>query len=400
MKLAGRNIILGVTGGIAIYKSASLLRKLRVEEGADVQVIMTASALKFMTPLIFETFSGKPVWTNLFSDSEMVGVRHVDISKWADAVLVCPATANIIGKAANGIADDLLSTVICDAGTKSLFAAAMESGMYDNPVVKENVKRLKDAGFGFIEPETGALASGAEGIGRLADEDTIIQSLKNHLPPGTLEDKKIIVTAGPTREYIDPVRFISNPSSGKMGYALADAARKAGADVTLISGPVDLPEPVGVDVKRVTTVEEMKNALLEKFADCDALLMAAAVGDYAPSEVYEQKIKKNGEDLTLKLKRTEDILKTVKSLKKNKIVIGFSVETEKLTENSKSKLKEKGLDLIIANNPNENGAGFAHDTNKVSIIDSKGEIEELDLMSKQELSAIIIGKLSNLLNGS
>ncbi|MCH7494569.1 MAG: bifunctional phosphopantothenoylcysteine decarboxylase/phosphopantothenate--cysteine ligase CoaBC [Candidatus Marinimicrobia bacterium] len=400
MKLAGRNIILGVTGGIAIYKSASLLRKLRVEEGADVQVIMTASALKFMTPLIFETFSGKPVWTNLFSDSEMVGVRHVDISKWADAVLVCPATANIIGKAANGIADDLLSTVICDAGTKSLFAAAMESGMYNNPVVKENVKRLKDAGFGFIEPETGALASGAEGIGRLADEDTIIQSLKNHLPSGTLEDKKIIVTAGPTREYIDPVRFISNPSSGKMGYALADAARKAGADVTLISGPVDLPEPVGVDVKRVTTVEEMKNALLERFEECDALLMAAAVGDYAPSEVYEQKIKKNGEDLTLKLKRTEDILKTVKSLKKNKIVIGFSVETEKLTENSKSKLKEKGLDLIIANNPNENGAGFAHDTNKVSIIDSKGEIEELDLMSKQELSAIIIGKLSNLLNGS
>ncbi|MCH8287825.1 MAG: bifunctional phosphopantothenoylcysteine decarboxylase/phosphopantothenate--cysteine ligase CoaBC [Candidatus Marinimicrobia bacterium] len=400
MKLAGRNIILGVTGGIAIYKSASLLRKLRVEEGADVQVIMTASALKFMTPLIFETFSGKPVWTNLFSDSEMVGVRHVDISKWADAVLICPATANIIGKAANGIADDLLSTVICDAGTKSIFAAAMESGMYNNPVVKENVKRLKDAGFGFIEPETGALASGAEGIGRLADEDTIIQALKNHLPSGTLEDKKIIVTAGPTREYIDPVRFISNPSTGKMGYALADAARKAGADVTLISGPVDLSEPVGVDVKRVTTVEEMKNALLEKFADCDALLMAAAVGDYAPSEVYEQKIKKNGEDLTLKLRRTEDILKTVKSLKKNKIVIGFSVETEKLTENSKSKLKEKGLDLIIANNPNENGAGFAHDTNKVSIIDSKGEIEELDLMSKQELSAVIIDKLSILLNGS
>ena len=272
--------------------------------------------------------------------------------------------------------------------------------MYNNPVVKENVKRLKDAGFGFIEPETGALASGAEGIGRLADEDTIIQALKNHLPSGTLEDKKIIVTAGPTREYIDPVRFISNPSTGKMGYALADAARKAGADVTLISGPVDLSEPVGVDVKRVTTVEEMKNALLEKFADCDALLMAAAVGDYAPSEVYEQKIKKNGEDLTLKLRRTEDILKTVKSLKKNKIVIGFSVETEKLTENSKSKLKEKGLDLIIANNPNENGAGFAHDTNKVSIIDSKGEIEELDLMSKQELSAVIIDKLSILLNGS
>jgi len=400
MKLAGRNIILGVTGGIAIYKSASLLRKLRVEEGADVQVIMTASALKFMTPLIFETFSGKPVWTSLFSDSEMVGVRHVDISKWADAILICPATANIIGKAANGIADDLLSTVICDAGTKSLFAAAMESGMYNNPVVKENVKRLKDAGFGFIEPETGALASGAEGIGRLADEDTIIQSLKNHLPSGTLEGKKIIVTAGPTREYIDPVRFISNPSSGKMGYALADAAKKAGAEVTLISGPVDLPEPVGVDVKRVTTVEEMKNTLLERFEECDALLMAAAVGDYAPSEVYEQKIKKNGEDLTLKLKRTEDILKTVEGLKKNKIVIGFSVETEKLTENSKSKLKEKGLDLIIANNPNENGAGFAHDTNKVSIIDSKGEIEELDLMSKQELSAIIIGKLSNLLNGS
>ena len=400
MKLAGRNIILGVTGGIAIYKSASLLRRLKGEEGAEVQVIMTASALKFMTPLIFETFSGKSVWTNLFSDSEMVGVRHVDISEWADALLICPATANIIGKAANGIADDLLSTVICDAGTKSLFAAAMESGMYNNPVVKENVKRLKDAGFGFIEPETGALASGAEGIGRLADEDTIIQALKNHLPSGALEDKKITVTAGPTREYIDPVRFISNPSSGKMGYALAEAARKAGADVTLSSGPVSLPEPAGVEVIRVTTVEEMKKALLERFETSDALLMAAAVGDYTPAEVYDQKIKKNGEDLTLILKRTDDILKGLKKLKKNKIVIGFSVETEKLTENSKSKLKEKGLDLIITNNPNENGAGFAHDTNKVSIIDSKGEIEELDLMSKQELSSIVINKLSILLNGS
>ena len=400
MKLAGRNIILGVTGGIAIYKSASLLRRLKVEEGAEVQVIMSSSALKFMTPLIFETFSGKPVWTNLFSDSELVGVRHVDISEWADALLICPATANVIGKAANGIADDLLSTVICDAGTKSIFAAAMESGMYNNPVVKENVKRLKDAGFGFIEPEIGALASGAEGIGRLADEDTIIQALKNHLPSGALEDKKITVTAGPTREYIDPVRFISNPSSGKMGYALADAAKKAGADVTLISGPVDLPEPAGVEVIRVTTVEEMKKALLERFEMSDALLMAAAVGDYTPAEVYDQKIKKNGEDLTLILKRTDDILKGLKKLKKNKIVIGFSVETEKLTENSKSKLKGKGLDLIIANNPNENGAGFAHDTNKVSIIDSKGEIEELDLMSKQELSSIVINKLSILLNGS
>jgi len=287
-----KNIVLGVTGGIAIYKSASLLRELVNKNGADVQVIMSDSALKFMTPLIFETFSGKPVWTGMFSNDKMVGVRHVEISKWADAVLVCPATANIIGKSANGIADDLLSTVICDAGTKTIFAAAMETGMYYNPIVQGNIARLKEAGFGFIEPETGDLASGSIGVGRLAENRAIIHLLEKHLQPGTLRGKKIIVTAGSTREFIDPVRFISNPSTGKMGFAIAEAAAAQGAVVTLVSGHAELEEPVNIKVIRVSSAEEMKNAVVEEFKDSDALIMAAAVGDYTSSDLKEQKIKK------------------------------------------------------------------------------------------------------------
>jgi len=216
----------------------------------------------------------------------MVGVRHVEISKWADAVLVCPATANIIGKSANGIADDLLSTVICDAGTKTIFAAAMETGMYYNPIVQGNIARLKEADFGFIEPETGDLASGSIGVGRLAESRTIIHSLEKHLQPGTLNGKKIIVTAGSTREFIDPVRFISNPSTGKMGYAIAEAAAAQGAEVTLVSGPTELEEPVNTNVIRISSAEEMKNTVVEEFKDSDALIMAAAVGDYTNSDIH------------------------------------------------------------------------------------------------------------------
>jgi len=393
-------IVLGVTGGIAVYKSASLLRELVNQHGAEVQVIMSSSALKFMTPLIFETFSGKPVWTSLFSDEEMVGVRHVAVSKWADAVLVCPATANIIGKSANGIADDLLSTVICDAGSKTIFAAAMETGMYNNPIVKENVSRLKEAGFGFIEPDFGPLASGSIGVGRLAENRVIIHTLEKHLLSGRLNGKKIIVTAGATREFIDPVRFISNPSTGKMGYAIAEAAAAQGAEVTLVSGPSELEEPVNTKLIRVSSAEEMKNAVLEIFKDSDALIMAAAVSDYTSSNVKEQKIKKNGSKLSLELTPTEDILTIIGKQKGDKKVIGFSVETENMVRNSKAKLKKKNLDLVIANNPTENGAGFGHDTNKVSIINPDGEVEEIDLMSKKELSRIIVEKLSKIMNGN
>lgn len=400
LKFKNRKIVLGVTGGIAIYKSASLLRELTIEHGADVQVIMTDSALKFMSTLIFETFSGKPVWTSMFSDREAVGVRHVEISKWADAVLVSPATANIIGKAANGIADDLLSTVICDAGTKTIFAAAMETGMYENPILKQNVKRLKDAGFGFIDPEYGSLASGTNGVGRLAESRVILHSLLTHLNSGSLKGKKILVSAGPTREWIDPVRFISNPSTGRMGFSLAEAASAEGADVTVISGPTEVANPVGVDLIKVSTAEEMKNAIVENFAKSDALVMSAAVGDYTYPEVSSEKLKKNGSDLTLILKKTDDILSALSGDKGDKIIVGFSVETENVIENSKLKLSEKSLDLIVVNNPKEKGAAFGHDTNKVSIIDRKGTVEELELMSKSELSTLIIDRVSNLLNGS
>ena len=399
LNLKGYKIILGVTGGIAIYKSASLLRELIMEHNAEVQVIMTDSALKFMSPLIFETFSGKPVWTSMFSGNEMVGVRHVEISKWADALLVLPATANIIGKAANGIADDLLSTVICDAGTKTIFAAAMETGMYDNPIVKQNVKRLKDAGFGFIDPDYGALASGASGVGRLAENRVILHSLYTHLRSGGLKGKRILVSAGPTREWIDPVRFISNPSTGRMGFALAEAASMEGAEVTVISGPTEIRDPVGAKMIKVSTAEEMKNAVVENFKTSDALVMSAAVGDYTYPDISDEKLKKNGSDLTLALKQTDDILTAISGDKGEKIIVGFSVETENEIENSKLKLDKKSLDMIILNNPKENGAAFGHDTNKVSIIDSKGAVEELELMSKNELSTLIIDRVSSLLNG-
>lgn len=399
MNFKDQKIVLGVTGGIAIYKSVSLLRELVNEHGAEVQVIMSDSALKFMTPLIFETFSGKPVWTSMFSDEETVGVRHVTISKWADVVLVCPATANIIGKAANGIADDLLSTVICDAGTKTIFAAAMETGMYYNPIVQANIARLKEAGFGFIEPETGELASGSIGVGRLAEIRTIIHSVERHLQPGNLNGKKILVTAGSTREFIDPVRFISNPSTGKMGYAIAEAAAAQGAEVTLVSGHTELDEPVNSKLIRVSSAEEMKNAVVEEFKHSDALIMAAAVGDYAKSDIKKHKLKKNWGVLKLELKPTDDILTLISKDKGNKKIIGFSLETENMIKNSKAKLKNKNLDLIIANDPTEEGAGFAHDTNKVSIINSAGKVENLDLMSKKELSRIIIDKLSTMLIG-
>ena len=395
-----RKIVLGVTGGIAIYKSAALLRELVNEHGAEVQVIMSDSALKFMTPLIFETFSGKPVWTSLFSDEETVGVRHVTISKWADVVLVCPATANIIGKAANGIADDLLSTVICDAGTKTIFAAAMETGMYYNPIVQGNVARLKEAGFGFIEPETGELASGSIGVGRLAENKTIIHSVERHLQPGSLNGKKILVTAGSTREFIDPVRFISNPSTGKMGYAIAEAASLQGAEVTLVSGHSELEEPAISKLIRVSTAEEMKNAVVKEFKKSDALIMAAAVGDYTKSDIKKHKLKKNWGTLKLELKPTDDILTLIGKDKGNKKIIGFSLETENMIKNSKAKLKNKNLDLIIANNPTEEGAGFGYDTNKVSMINSAGEVENFDLMSKKKLSRIIVDKLSNMMNGN
>ena len=400
LKFKGQKILLGITGGIAIYKSASLLRELTIEHGADVQVIMTDSALKFMSPLIFETFSGKPVWTSMFSDKEMVGVRHVEISKWADAVLISPATANIIGKAANGIADDLLSTVISGAGTKTIFAAAMETGMYENPIMQQNIKRLKDAGFGFIDPESGPLASGESGVGRLAESRVIVHSLLTHLKSGRLRGKKILVSAGPTREWIDPVRFISNPSTGRMGFSLAEAASAEGADVIVISGPTEVASPVGAELIKVSTAEEMKSAIVEKFAESDALVMSAAVGDYTFPEAGSEKLKKNGSDLRLNLKRTDDILKAISGDKGDKIIVGFSVETENIIENSKLKLHEKSMDFIVVNNPKENGAAFGHDTNKVSIIDRKGSVEELELMSKGELSTLIIDKVSNLLSGS
>ena len=399
MNFKDQKIVLGVTGGIAIYKSASLLRELVNEHGAQVQVIMSDSALKFMTPLIFETFSGKPVWTSMFSDVETVGVRHVTISKWADAVLVCPATANIIGKAANGIADDLLSNVICDAGTKTIFAAAMETGMYYNPIVQANIARLKEAGFGFIEPETGELASGSIGVGRLAEIRTIIHSVERHLQPGSLNGKKILVTAGSTREFIDPVRFISNPSTGKMGYAIAESAAAQGAEVTLVSGPTELDASANTKLIRVSTAEEMKNAVVVEFKHSDALIMAAAVGDYAISDIKKHKLKKNMGTLKLELNPTDDILTLIGKDKGNKKIIGFSLETENMIKNSKAKLKNKNLDLIIANDPTEEGAGFGYETNKVSIINSAGKVENLDLMSKKELSRIIIDKLSTILIG-
>lgn len=392
--LSGKKILLGITGSIAAYKSLQILRDLKSMR-ADVQVVLTPTAHRFVPPLTLQVFSGRPVFTDLFDPNEEV--LHLTLAEKADLILIAPATAHFIAKMAVGLADDLLGNLLLAASAPILIAPAMDVGMWDHPAVKENVSLLQKRGVQIIEPEVGPLASGKEGKGRLADEKIILERVISLLASERpLTGEVVLVTAGPTQEPIDPVRFISNRSSGKMGYALARVAKESGARVILVSGPTQMPSPSGVERIIVRTAEEMKKAVEARYSEATVVLMAAAVSDYRPVAVSPQKMKKSGEALSIRLRETEDILAGLRLRKEKRIIVGFAAETESLVENARKKLFRKGLDLIVANDVTQEGAGFDVETNIAQLIDSKGRITPLPKMSKEALARYILEEVVRL----
>jgi phosphopantothenoylcysteine decarboxylase/phosphopantothenate--cysteine ligase len=397
--LTNKTVVLGITGSIAAYKGADLASKL-TQAGARVEVIMTESATKFVSPTTFRSLTSRPVVTEMFELSTEFSLEHVALAEAADVVVIAPATANIIAKIAAGIADDMLSCTVLATKAPVIIAPAMHSGMWENSVTKENVAKLKARGITFVGPGYGRLASGGMGQGRLAENEKIVGTISQVLGrKGDLAGKRIVVTAGGTREAIDPVRFIGNRSSGKMGYAVAEAARDRGAKVTLITAPTALPDPVGIEVTHITSAIQMKEAVTKATAKCDALIMAAAVADYMPKSAARGKIKKAvaGESLTLELKRTPDILSDVKG---NFIRVGFAAETtENLLQHArKDELIKKNLDLVAANDITAPGAGFDVDTNIVTLITRAGKVENLPLMTKREVADKILDRVVRMLN--
>ena len=393
--LKGKKIVLGVTGGIAVYKAVDLVSKLR-KEGADVRVVMTESAAKFVTPLTFKEISGNTVAVSMWAEAQEFHVEHIALADWADLMIIAPATANILAKAANGIADDLLSTVILASKTPIVLCPAMNCQMYINPITQDNLKKLADYGFIIMQPATGYLACGTSGVGRLPEPAEIIAFTKNFIShkEGDLKGLKILVTAAGTREPIDPVRFVGNRSSGKMGYAVAQAASERGADVVLVSGPSSLTPPANVEVINVETTREMMNAVLAKYAEMDIVIKAAAVADYCPHEVAEQKIKKATDDaLTIVLDKNPDILKKLGELKTRQFLVGFAAETQNLLANATEKIKKKNLDMIVANDVTIAGAGFNYDTNVVKFLFPNGEVKSLNKMSKLEVAQALLNEV-------
>jgi phosphopantothenoylcysteine decarboxylase / phosphopantothenate---cysteine ligase len=394
--LKGKKIVLGVSGGIASYKACELVSRLKKLD-AEVHVIMTDSAAKFVTPLTFQSLTLNQVSVDMFEAPKYWEIEHISLAKLADVFVIAPATANIIGKLANGIADDMLSTTAMATKAQVILAPAMNTNMYDNPVVQRNIKLLKELGYGFIEPEEGRLACGDVGKGKMADPAVIERAIIEALSlKQDLAGKSILVTAGPTREAIDPVRFISNHSTGKMGYAIAEKAAQRGAKVYLVSGPTNLETPCGVARFDVVSAKEMQSKVMELFLECDIVIKAAAVADYAPETAFSQKLKKSADELELKLTKNPDILYELGKIKGDKIIVGFAMETEKLIENAASKVRKKNLDFIVANDLNEAGAGFAADTNVVTLIDRDGNIESIPLKKKHEVADIILDRIRDI----
>lgn len=392
--LNGKKIILGITGSIAAYKAAEILSLLK-KKGADVFVIMTEPATKFVQPLTFSTLSGHPVITNLFSLNDQIEIKHVSLSQWADLILIAPATTNIIGKIAHGIADDMLTTTVMACRSKVIFAPAMNKNMISNPIYQENVKKLSALGYEFIDSEYGPLACGESGEGRLADIADIVDKVDYAFTfKKDYKNKTVLITASCTREPIDKVRFISNYSSGKMGFALAGVAQARGARVILITGPTCLPTVKGLDTILINTAEEMKNEVFKYFKKADIIISAAAVADFRPKEISSGKIKKEEtKKMVIELERNPDILYELGKKKGNKILVGFAAETENLVHNASKKLKEKNLDLIIANDLLAKGAGFGSDKNTAKIIDNKGIVQELPLMPKTNMAEKILDEI-------
>ncbi len=394
--LKDKQIVLGVCGGIAAYKAVDLLRVL-VKSGASTRVVMTRSARAFVGPVTFEALSGHAVWTR-FGGQEDTTFRHIAWADEADGVVIAPATANIIGKMAHGIADDPLTTFVLGVRAPILVCPSMNVHMYENRVVQDNVKRLEQAGIKVLRPETGSLACGHEGPGRLPDVETIAEEFRLLLSPQDLTGERILITAGPTQEPVDPVRFISNPSSGKMGYALARVARRRGAEVLLISGPTVLPDPQGVRVIRVRTADEMLNAVMDHVEQTTIVVKAAAVSDWRPASIFEHKVKKEEMARPLRFEQTPDILKALGENKKGQILVGFAAETQNLTENARAKLTAKNLDLIVANLIGQSDSGFGSDTNQVSLLYRDGRTEALPLMDKGALAGVILDRVLEIKN--
>ncbi len=390
--LDGKNLVLGVCGGIAAYKSAELLR-LFIKKGAKVRVMMTKCALKFVGETTFAALSGNPVCVDLF-ESESAGdtaaIKHIQWAEDADAVVIAPATANIIGKLANGIADDALSTFMLAVTAPKFICPAMNTHMYENQAVQRNIDRLEQDGFLVVEPGSGSLACGTVGPGRLPEPEEILAAVSAGLTPKDLANRKILVTAGPTHEPVDPVRYISNPSSGKMGFAIARAASARGAVVTLVTGPAALADPPGIEVVRVKTALEMAAAVLDRFDDTDILIKSAAVSDFRPEKCHDHKVKKDAAALAIELARNPDILKEAGQRKKQQMLIGFAAETADLEVYAAAKLKEKNLDMLVGNLVTEPGAGFGTDTNRVTLFFQDKTSLQVPLMEKEHLAHVIL----------
>ncbi len=412
--LNGKKIVLGVTGGIAAYKCVDLASRLR-KKGAEVHVILTRGAQNFVTETAMREISGNPVITSMWGEIHNYDVEHIALATLADVVLIAPATANVLAKAAAGIADDMLTTTVLATRAPIFFAPAMNSNMYENPVTQQNITTLQQRGWQLIPPASGHLACGTSGIGRMPEPAELVEVLENYFAGeggsvesadgntmdntmgSTMQGMKILVTAAGTREPIDPVRYIGNRSSGKMGYAIAEAAARLGAEVTLISGPSFLQPPAGVEFFGVESAREMRQLVQERFPACDIVIKAAAVADYRVKNVSDQKIKKNDAELTLVLEKNPDILKELGEMKQpHQTLVGFAAETQNLLQYAKGKLEKKNLDMIVANDVSKPQAGFNVDTNLIKLLKRDGSIEELPLMSKKELAYIILDRVMKL----
>ena len=394
--LANKNIVVGVCGGIACYKALDLVSKLK-KLNASIDVIMTSAAAKFVTPLSFQSLSQNLVITDMFSETKNFEIEHISLAKKANLFVVVPASANIIGKIANGIADDMLSTTVMATKAPVLFAPAMNTNMFENLIVRSNIAKLREYGYSFIDPDVGRLACGDIGSGKLKDVDSIVDEITFMLSDKKdFKGQRVVITAGPTIEEIDPVRYITNHSSGKMGYAIAQCARNRGADVILITGPTNLSPPRNIRVINVRSNSEMFEAVKCAFDECDIIIKAAAVADYKPSQYSKEKIKKSEDTLILTLEKSIDILNELGKMKKNQILVGFAAESEDLISNAKKKIEKKNLDLIVANNITYKDSGFGSDNNIACIINRQGIVTNLPKMSKLSLADIILDNIKSI----
>ena len=395
--LKGTRIVVGISGGIAAYKSADLVSRLR-KKGALIKVVMTKRAEEFITPLTFSSLSGNEVATDMFSCPKEREIQHISLAHWAEYIIIAPATANFIGKVASGIADDLLTTTVMASKAGVVIVPAMNTNMYNNPIVQRNIEDLSRHGYLFFGPAEGNLACGDKGTGRMEEPEAIVEYMEGLAGvKGDLENRTVLVTAGPTREALDPVRFLSNASSGRMGYSIAGTAARRGARVILISGPTNLEPPPSVEFVPVVSALDMYNEVMRRFPECDVAIKTAAVSDYRPASVSQHKIKKTGDGMSLALVRNPDILSELGKIKGGRILVGFAAESTNLLEYAREKINKKNLDLIVANDITRKGTGFDSDANEGYILDSAGATEELPRMSKMQMADIILDKVVSLL---